>query len=167
MSYADSKYSCWWALPSSKQFSWFCRTARIITLLASLSFNCNIYYVHYLKCSINQVPDVSCSSQNSVCLKVWLYLAWKIRGFVQKQEAWYSVGPLYNLHWLFHFQKPAPPSPPTHQTSQAWCRPGFSRSWWCLLALLKNLKNFAVSKNVETVEFSEWRWSAFSATGIC
>lgn len=106
MSYTDCEYSCWWALPSSKQFSWFCRTARIITLLSTL--NCNIYYAHHLKRSTRPVHDVSCSSQNSDCLEVWPCLAWQTRGSVQKQDGGHSVGPRHRLHGLFPFWQTAP-----------------------------------------------------------
>jgi len=47
-----------------------CRTSRIIMLLPTLPSNCNIYCIHCLKCSVNPVPDESCSSQSSVCLSM-------------------------------------------------------------------------------------------------
>lgn len=171
MSHPDSKYSCWWALPSSKQFSWFCRTARIITLLSTLSFNCNIYYVHYLKCSINPVPDVSCSSQNSVCLNVWLYLAWKIRGFVQKQK-----GGTLLVHYIictgyFIFKKLLPllllpTRPPRPDAGISLCT-WLQQKLMMLAGFAQKFEKLCNIKNVGTVEFSEWKRSAFSLMGIC
>lgn len=175
MPYPDSKYSCWWALPSSKQFSWFCRTARIITLLSTLSFNCNIYYVHYLKCSTNPVPDVSCSSQNFVCLEVWLS-GMENEGTCSEAGSDVLCWSIIEFALAISFSKNCssfssyPPDLPGLM-QELLCVPDFSESWWCLLALLKNLKNCAVSKmwkQLSSVNESEVHlvWQEFANWGM-
>lgn len=139
----------------------------MITLLPILSFNCNTYYADYFKCSTDPAPAVL----RIACLKVWLYLAWKIRAFVRKQEGGYSVGPVYNLCWVFLFKKLLPllllpsraPRPDAGVRFCTWLR-------WQLMTLdgfPQKFEKLCHTRNVGTVKFSEWKCSVFGLMRIC